>query len=1052
MAFTQAQEDRFHYELDLNMGGRVINRVAEAELNGDYVLVVGLGGLGCTAVSAVKTSVWLNCGEKNQDKLRFLAFDTDKYFLEALARPDRDSVGLEPGTEAVFMDAANDMNPIVLPDDYEMVSRTAAGKWLHRRTKANLRGHGAGRVRQAGRLLFSYVTAGRILEAKLVHALSAMGREARKVTVFLLSSTGGGTGSGSFLDTAYLIRKLAENNGIIVELNGYLFMADVREDKKDLTQMQANSYAAMKELDHFMNLSRHGFGEAKEQYEFSYQDGLQEIKFTTNVFDVCTLICGTPGDGSAALFKNPTAKAMHTAADSIFASLVASREDQNAENEKIPLLSSIMDNHSTDVADNVKNKLKDFPKEALYEYRTVGYGTVRMPVEECLVYVAGKIFGKMWDLWHENQPVNTDVEDLCTACEVSRNFLPGIPESIGNFKNYTKDNLKGKNPDTAMASTVENYRKNTLTPAVDKQVEKVLKALDRELDKICRDPEKGPYYLIALVAGEMKTGTPLLDKLQKELSDKGDERAGLLGAQDKKDNQDKQDEPERKKALKKFNESVEILGFLGNKSSAFKDCKNEYVKYYTNEAKIARFDAWMAYYEKVIAGLNERNNEIWDVFTTVITELKAVLDKNFGIVTGTETRSDAAKTTFSWSLVDLGATEDPKAKKLKEWLDGLTVGKNTADYMKAFVKKLLDSKDSWLDLLQKAEAGRLAEEIRAFLETEFADLIRLNLDDFINIAYGGGLQNARQAAGEIWQRLKNASAPVFDTTSGMGLNNYLCYSYVLVPANAPMLKQNLQLMGDPGVEIYDCDATDEVVRVRVYDGIPLFAVRQLAEGEMLYNDAPAQNRYGMHLNEAWRDFPQLLNAETWARHPGFNPEYRNGDGSTARGREDAAQTDAEALVKDALKYGVLYWNQTSDGAPSCYRLHAPDYGDLPLTEDGRLSEVGRKAVKAALDAMALDQVLSFGGDGQPDGGLSPAACGVFAETVSKHSGGSTVSETDRELPAVYDTSEVAKKQGDVTALARDLRGDPFRMGKLRELIDVLKPIAEEYLAAWRERT
>ena len=71
--------------------------------------------------------------------------------------------------------------------------------------------------------------------------------------IFLVSSLGGGCGSGIFLDVAYLIRYILWINNYNFKINGiFVFPSAFRESTVAKKNVQANTYAALMELNHYM--------------------------------------------------------------------------------------------------------------------------------------------------------------------------------------------------------------------------------------------------------------------------------------------------------------------------------------------------------------------------------------------------------------------------------------------------------------------------------------------------------------------------------------------------------------------------------------------------------------------------------------------------------------------------------------------------------------------------------------------------------------------------------------------------------------------------------
>jgi len=238
-------------------------------------LIICLGGTGKNLGLNLKARLL----EENEDSIpegiRFLAFDTD------------------PGLEDVTWLDRKGQRQRVEFESGEIVKgwEFDANKWLSDGKEAD-RMHathffdafddhlqpgfindGAGQIRQIGRLCFFQAITEFITKAQ--DSLDAINGIAERLkdaiqqgklpegqvspNVFILSSTGGGTGSGCFIDTAYITRQLA-TPGTSVQM--VLFLAEtLRQYEKQGFKFyhETNSYAALQELEYFNNVDKYEF-------------------------------------------------------------------------------------------------------------------------------------------------------------------------------------------------------------------------------------------------------------------------------------------------------------------------------------------------------------------------------------------------------------------------------------------------------------------------------------------------------------------------------------------------------------------------------------------------------------------------------------------------------------------------------------------------------------------------------------------------------------------------------------------------------------------------
>jgi hypothetical protein len=96
--------------------------------------------------------------------------------------------------------------------------------------------------------------------------------------VFITGTLTGGTGSGIFIDLAYLVRNTIKN---IKELYGLFLIPPIPEDLFENAQYYANTYGAIKDLNYFNDRNTH--------YKETLPDG-DEVDFSEPPFDLTHLI------------------------------------------------------------------------------------------------------------------------------------------------------------------------------------------------------------------------------------------------------------------------------------------------------------------------------------------------------------------------------------------------------------------------------------------------------------------------------------------------------------------------------------------------------------------------------------------------------------------------------------------------------------------------------------------------------------------------------------------------------------------------------------------
>jgi hypothetical protein len=244
-------------------------------------LVIGLGGTGLRSVQRMKEKYHEVYGTDNIPTTEFLVFDTaDK---KPLPTANGQDIELQPNEFQKL--ETTDPKKIVRVNSEVQDWFPGEGVPLH---TAN--GPGANQVRAIGRLkLFQNASDvhSRIKQAfdslraiKPKHDLGEFDLNDRAdILISVVGSLAGGTGSGTFLDIAFVCRKFMNAADTLV---GYLLLPDVFTSKPSTHNIRPNAYGALKELDMLMSRSSMANG--------SYQFGGQRITRQDAPFNIVYLI------------------------------------------------------------------------------------------------------------------------------------------------------------------------------------------------------------------------------------------------------------------------------------------------------------------------------------------------------------------------------------------------------------------------------------------------------------------------------------------------------------------------------------------------------------------------------------------------------------------------------------------------------------------------------------------------------------------------------------------------------------------------------------------
>jgi len=278
-------------------------------------LFLGLGGTGVLAVSQIKALFLKLFSPRNKrgrdanvpdipSMYKFLAFDTDEGSCPSnLAKNDEwYHLGLE------------DLNGF-----YNGLGKNAFfEQWIVKDFADNSIMNGASGFRGIGRLALTYnisTVHGALSKARDQITTSTVDLQSTNPVIYLIASASGGSGSGMFLDTAFLARSVFENIagtsviGIIPVLEG---LSELTPEQRK--RLMVNTYAAVTELNTFMSMNERNpdinFGNQQDTkawldrsntpWEMKYPlDGIR-VKLQ-QPFDECHIISSQMNDGTRSL-------------------------------------------------------------------------------------------------------------------------------------------------------------------------------------------------------------------------------------------------------------------------------------------------------------------------------------------------------------------------------------------------------------------------------------------------------------------------------------------------------------------------------------------------------------------------------------------------------------------------------------------------------------------------------------------------------------------------------------------------------------------------------
>ncbi len=861
MALTAKNKERID-RLDFAKGGGFSDFITDRRklvAAESKFLFVGLGGKGSATVAGIKTGVYqkILCDEnlKRPENFEYLAIDSDTDNIENLVRGTFGEVGLSGSPadaetcQLYDQTAAERLSP---SKRHEIQAHIT--EWLHPTMNQELQGNGAGGVRQAGRYLlfgdaaFQKVKNSLYLKLKRLHK-QITNPDKQDLIIYIFAGVGGGTGSGIVIDIPYIIRGICKEYGWKIKIYSYIFLPDTYSDEaRGQSHVKYNSYAALKEIDTLMNIGQmDGVAHFRAKYTADFS-----VDSTERIFDSCVLVSGKRSSG---MVSNPDRFSRKVVVDNII-NLVT----QNVTNKGF-LANSFLDN-STTMIQNAVRKLPEtsVPKNAYYQYTVIGTGTILLPIEQILAYIAHgtmDILAKAWDR-HAQQK---DVEDLLARIPMKPQELSGaiIEKSAVPMMRYSSgiggkvdkmqildDTLFNIIKQIWLKRNVELY--DAWDRAKNVYLEFVIRQVRENYYSAFRNEEKGIYYLKELLDSRVIEGQKFNGVCQRISEEYMTSLSGLISGEGEHQNVINQRMDEIKRELDSpFNI------FKGRLIEEYRElCVDKLVC----ENMIYMYDELVRDCLKQIRGfLHTRVDELQS-YIDIFAYMRGVVDQNYqSVMTGTMPQME-----YAGKLVDFSRTNDDATQKVINYMDSLLAGKKPEGVVTALEELILNTEDKWRS---SEETFNPMSVFVRFLEREYDEIPNLTIEKFIRLKYGDngfdiGMQN-------ICQELKNKADVIFPADTIISLQSLASKTYVVVPAGAADIARNMDAFAQTyGAEVAQSNDMDSMFWYNMVIGVPIFLLKDIREYEGLYEQ---NNIAGMHCwdNPAanWKDWPTLNNQALW---------------------------------------------------------------------------------------------------------------------------------------------------------------------------------------------
>ena len=927
------------------------------------LLVVGLGGTGCDGVRRVKHEFKMRL---NADRLggteldkpprtAYLGLDTDplektKVYHGTRFEPNDEFLDLSCNIQYLLGEGGAHLDPQVKE---WLDSRFYADNDLIRDAATN----GAGTYRQLSRLMV-FRKAQDIL-TKLTALLNRLATispgdpiGARTINVVVISGVSGGTGSGSFLDFAYLLRKAASDASLQIKVDLYLIAPDVtihHHAAADVSKQiiyKTNSFAAFKELDYWMSYDKRNQGRLKgEVLEVAYNSTLR-VLWDCAPYDDVTLLCASNTEG--ALLSGAYEVVMSAISEMLLLQMASETNRGQVINSQNTDYSQNNDSYSFQAAKSneyayLQNIVRPYAED--YCYRAVGAYSNTSEQKNKLYMEAEYIFNdvKAYIELPEHLP-NMQSNDPALFFAPYEELFSQFSRDFNSQTQYAQEMFEGKEPwslkdvrgmveaQAPHGDVHSDWKRDKLTikDNCQRDFEKRLTEKFRELSRayiIEHDPVAFRTMLNDPYNGFIKK---IEGKINEYRTEEGNNHAAYTNA--------------CAAAQSCFNELIGITGIFsgGKQKDAFERYRAQAKSVYDSKQR----EMFSEVMKEILTSFKDLLNGQILSYNVEYT-IRAIKNIQEDLSTEVRAITDAAGATTLTTVEDMRqeilAVYSQEANK-KRLMD--SVLNSVAD---ACV--LTDNKGA---KTTEDAANNLIDKIDEIIQSMYHDVNDVSLQKMLS-GFGGvdGQQVAQYVQSTLAPNLVRGAQPHFALNPAYGkLNttNAVISSYISVPYNAPQVQLGIRNFinanGDySGAVIKNSNILDRVFWMNIVSGLPLCAYGLLSKYETTY-EQNKNMRPGTHLIRMNDDDLRALNKERnvftdWSYLPSPVPAKELAEKPLEDSISRRIKADDELLERAEQAGLIVYYTDQGDYRTFSSRVM------LYKDEDGKLFT--KESVQKALN-------------------------------------------------------------------------------------------------------
>ncbi len=882
----------------------------------EVTVFIGLGGLGCRTVNAIKATA--NRKLNNSDKRFYLCIDTDEHTLRSLSNfieIDDDDVYGGKG-------CIDKGEKLLLACDGKRVAQygVEVDSWIDREefSEIEVDNRGAQGIRQLGRLMLladgNYDLVYERLREVLNDARSTANDRNVGIQIYFVAGLCGGTG-GAIIDLAYMIRRVMNDFSEHTRIEAILYtpevqFADVGISVEMQNYMSANFYAAIKEIDFFYNNRSRG-----TVYKSPTGDVCDAYK--KNIFDMCTLVSRVANGVEIAKNSNEVIKKV---ADAIIL------ENCGCALRGVPLC-VLRANHfyhlGTWWSDNCDGIGVDIPDWTAPMYASFDYNSCYLPLDELVTYGADLLIEKLSANWRMKDISSDELDSILKKHHLSshKSFAETIFDisQCTGFFDVDKCMLpvdgfgpaKVKNcclylelmRETAETEGSTQRAKCLLRQAEIKQSQVFVDPILSLIEKAYLFPGQGPYYANSLLSGFLNQLKMLIE--------------GLPGFSCEWERDLNCRYADLKKKADKYD------GLISMDAGELDKFTNACRKYGEDYLKCQILKGATEYLVKIYNKLIEKKEAVFSIYQGVFENLVEVIKDDVEYVINPQRCRAGELTAFKFELASF-EEGDEKTRRIVRFLNALVDSKSIDREARLFIDKIFGEINVHLVPYDGSEgqitAAEITEIIRNYFKNTFAEITEDIVGKLCVVAYSD-TELTPESIADIWndtdlrrEILEQAADDITGKVCGQNkimlgsidpdrpVEKFCVYEGVCVGRRI----SQLAACNEISTSIYDTNLT-EIVNYKKLLGFPINFLENLDRYKEKYDSFSC--KAGMHLQETfnadevgdWRySLPEPYGYQTAS----FLGKYV-ADGRDVTEADKQTMTEIFKLAKKAQELGML---------------------------------------------------------------------------------------------------------------------------------------------------